>query len=341
VSRVDRDGEATAVDFDQDGQQLRLGPRARHAPGTRVAVYRVVLEPLPAPPVELFPVAPPAPIELATVLAGASAGQIVQLGDGTYIGPARIPDGVTVRGLGPGRTVVDGFESAAVGLGRNSRLEHCTVRGGGNRIAWLPKTVLLMNGVGGVALGCRIDGHVEIAAADCRIVSCTVTGVLARGVDHVSVLRSTLTGMQWDCAIDLDGGTGHVVESCDIHDVLEGVRLTRTIDAEVRGNRIRARWWGVRAVDSEASEIAANAFDHTMRAVDVDGGTLAEITGNAVRDGDSGCIVQRGASATVVAGNHWERTRIGLLAWDAGDVRHRDNAAVDLAEQDRAVTIGP
>lgn len=341
VARVERDDTSQPIDFEQEADQLRLGPRARHAPGTRAAVYRIELEPLPPAPVELFPAAPPAAIELATVLEGAKSGQIVQLGDGTYMGPARIPDGVTVRGLGPARTVIDGFESAAVGLGLHSRVEHCTIRGGGARIAWLSKPVVLMGGAGGVVLGCRIDGHVEISAPACRIVSCTLTGALAKSVDHVSVLRSTLSGMRWDCAVDIDGGTGHVVESCEIGDVLEGVRLTRTIDAVVRGNRIRARWWGVRTVDTEATVVAANAFDRTMRAVDVDGGALAEVTGNAVRDGDSGCIVQRGASDVVVAGNHWERTRIGLLAWDAGDVRHHDNIAVDLAEPDRAVTIGP
>ena len=304
-----------------------------------MAVYRIGLEPLPPRPIELFPSAPPAPIELTTALADVTPGQIVQLGDGTYIGPARIPDGVTVRGLGPARTVIDGFESTAVVLGDNSRLEHCSVRGGGRRIAWIPKVVVRLAGSNGVLLGCRIDGHVEIAATDCRVTSCSLTGVLANGVDRVTVARCTCTGMSWDCAIDLEGGTGHLVESCDINQVLEAIRITRTIGAEIRGNRIRARWWGVRAIDTEASEIAANSFERTMRAVDIDGGALTEITGNAVLDGDSGCIAQRGASDITVAGNHWERNRIGLLAWDAGLVRHYDNTAVDLA--DAAVTIGP
>ena len=344
VTRVDADGIERPVDFEQDDRGLRLALRSRHLSGhdgvaVRAAVYRIELEPAPPPPVELFLTAPPEPIELAAVLADATAGQIVQLGDGTYVGPARIPDGVTVRGLGPARTVIDGFESAAIVLGRNSRLEHCTVRGGGQRIAWLPKVVAKLAGLHGVLLGCRVDGHVEVADADCRITSCAVSGVLARGVDRVTVTRCTSTGMSWDCAIDIEGGTGHVVESCDITQVLEAIRLTKTIGAEIRGNRMRARWWGVRAIDTEATEVAANSFEHTMRAVDVDGGTLAEVTGNAVLDGDSGCIVQRGASDVTVAGNHWERLRIGLLAWDAGFVRHHDNTVVDLA--DAPVTIGP
>jgi alpha-L-fucosidase len=190
-------------------------------------------------------------------------------------------------------------------------------------------------------LGCEVDGHVEFTAPDCRIVSCSLTGALAKGADRITVSRSTLVGMNWDCAIDIEAGSGHLIESCRIDHVLEAIRLTRTTGATVRGNTVAARWWGVRAVDSEGTQVVGNTFVHTMRAVDIDGGALALVTGNAVADGDSGCIVQRGASDTEIAGNRWERTRIGILAWDAGPLRHHDNAAVDLLDPDHTVTIGP
>ena len=61
----------------------------------------------------------------------------------------------------------------------------------------------------------------------------------------------------------------------------------------------------------------------------------------AVADGDSGCIIQRGASETTVSGNRWERCRTGLLGWDVGAVRYHGNAIVDPADPDHAVTIGP
>lgn len=347
VQRVERDGVEVPVDFDQLGERVALLPRSRYHPSARdpdavhTTVYRVVLEPVPPPPIELFPAPQPAPIELAPILASATSGQIVQLGDGTYVGPARVPDGVTLRGLGPDRTSIDGVEGLAVTLGRQSRVEHCTIAGGGPRIAWLPKPVVRLAGAGASLLGCSVEGHVEVAASDVRLVSCAMTGVIATDVDRVSVLRSMCSGMNWDCAIDITGGTGHVVESCALDSVLQGVRLTRTVDAHIRGNRIRARWWGVQAIDTEATLVAGNAVLRTMRAVDVDGGTQAEVTGNAVSDGDSGCVVQRGATNTTVSGNRWERTRIGLLAWDAGDVRDHGNAAVDLLEPDHAVLIGP
>ena len=345
ITRLDPDGDHR-VDFEQDATGLRVGrPRhvldRRHGDGVRATVYRIELERAVPAPVELFASVPTPPVELAALLAGAKAGQIVQLGDGVHVGPARIPDGVIVRGLGPGRTVIDGVESIAVALGAGSRIEHCTLRGGGRRIAWIPRIAARLVGAGAVAIGCHVDGHIEIDAADCRITSCQLSGVIARHVDRVTVTRSTCTGMGWDTAIDIEGGTGHVIDGNEITTTLEAIRLTRTIGVEVRGNRVRSRWWGVRTIDTEATEVAANFFERTMRAVDVDGGALVEVTGNSVRDGDSGCIVQRGAADIEIAGNHWERTRIGLLAWDAGPIREHDNTAVDLSDPERTVQYGP
>ena len=343
VTAVTLSGSTQSLEFEQDAAELRVRRGgAGWTPGALgIEVYRIELEPLPPPPIELFPTETVATVELAGALAGARRGQIVQLGDATYVGGGHVPDGVTVRGLGPDRTILEGFDTHAVSLGAGARLEHCAVRGGGVRIVWLPKIAVVLSGNGANLLGCTIDGHVEIGAADCRVTSCSGTGVVAADVDHVTVARSTFRGANWDCAIDITGGSGHLIESCDVADVLEAVRLTRTTGATVRGNRIRARWWGVRAVDSEGTLVVANAMSAVTRAVDIDGGTLAEVTGNAVADGDSGCVVQRGASATTVAGNRWERTRIGLLAWDSAPVKHHDNAAVDLAEPDRTITIGP
>jgi alpha-L-fucosidase len=345
VTRVEADGDV-AVGFEQGTDGLTVGRRRhldRPAPDDAVdiAVYRIELDPPPPAPIELFPTVAAHHVELASVLAGAKPGSIVQLGDGTYVGPARIPDGVTVRGLGPARTVIDGRESQAVSVGRDAHLEHCTLRGGGPRIVWLPKVAAVLSGPGAVMLGCAVDGHVEIASDDCRVISCALTGVVAKAVDRVVVSRSTFAGMNWDCAVEIELGTSHLIESCEFHDLLDAIRLTGTVGATVRGNRIEARWWGVRAVDTESTLVAANSISHTMRAVDIDGGTLAEVTGNAVADGDSGCIIQRGASETTVSGNRWERCRTGLLGWDVGAVRYHGNAIVDPADPDHAVTIGP
>jgi alpha-L-fucosidase len=336
-------GAALEWNQSDDGLVVR---RLDRTPVVGPPVYHVELEP-PGPPVALHeatlfatdPRAEPRP--LAPLLDGAPSGSIVQLGDGTYTGPATVPAGVTLRGLGPDRTVVDGGGATALEVATGSHLEHLAVRGGGSRIAWLPVATVRVIGRGAVVLGCRVEGHVVVAASDTRVRATEAAGVVADGVDRLTVSRCRLGGMRWDVGVDVRGGSGHLVESCDVHDHLCAIRLDGAIGAMVRGNVVRARWWGVHLVGTESTEVVGNAVSETMRAVDVEGGALATVTGNAVRDGDSGCIVQRGAAGAAVGGNRWERCRIGLLAWDTAGVRHTGNAAVDLHEPDHAVTIGP
>lgn len=331
-------GRAVAFSQDDRGVRLRLPPGT----GRRMPeVYQVEVAPPTSEPITLFGEPGTSPIPLAEAIGDAGPGDIVRLGDGTYLGPARIPDGVTVRGLGPDRTVLEGLGSAAAALGDRSRLEHCAVSGGGDRIVWLPRTALTISGHHATVIGCRVDGHIAITGDEAKVTSCALTGVVATGADRLVVARCHFVGMQWDCGIDLAGGANQLVESCHFDALLVGVRGSGTIAATVRNNSLTTRWWGVQIVDGEATTVTGNSFERTMRAVDIDGGTLAEVSGNAVVDGDSGCVVQRGASECTVAGNHWDRCRIGLLAWDAGSVRHHDNIAVDLLESDSRYVVGP
>jgi alpha-L-fucosidase len=332
------DGSAVAFEQSPAGVQLARPPRrAQRMP----AVYRIEHEPPPPPPIELFPATEASATELAALLADARTGDIVQLGEGTYLGPARIPDGVTVRGLGPTRTTIDGLESVAVTLGPESRLEHCRTVGGGPRIGRLPQVSVRVAGDGATLIGCDVVGHIAIDAGSTRVSSCTASGAIASGPNRVEIVRSTFTGMGTDVGIEITGGAGHLVDSCELLGHVAAVVVTGTVGATVRANRIRARWWGIRVRDSEATDVVGNKIEMTMRAVDIDGGADARVTSNAVSDGDSGCVLQAGASNAWIGGNHWERCRIGLLAWDAGEFRHRDNACADLADDAGAVIVGP
>ena len=335
--------DGSILDWEQDDRGLRIRRLDRTPPGL-APVYRIVLEAPASAPVELFDAdrhGAAEPVPLSSLLDGTRAGQLVQLGEGRYIGPAHVPDGVTVRGLGPARTVIDGAAAAAITLGTDSRVEHVTIEGGGERIAWFPVPVVRINGPGAAMLGCVVRGHVIVSAHRAKIRACDVFGVVARGVDGVVVSRSRVNGMRWDVGIDLTDGAGHLVDSCEIVGHLCAVRFAGTIASTVRGCTVRARWWGVHLAGCDGTAVIGNDVGGTMRAADVDGGTLNHVEGNVVHDGDSGCIVERGASQTVVAGNRWERCRIGVLAWDVGDISHRDNAAVDLHEPEHTVAIGP
>jgi alpha-L-fucosidase len=146
--------------------------------------------------------------------------------------------------------------------------------------------------------------------------------------------------MRWDVGVHLTGGADHEIDTCTITDHLCAIRLTDTIGSVVRGCSITARWWGVHLERTQGAHVHGNLVTSTMRAVDVDGGTEALIDGNAVSDGDSGCVLERGASGCQVSGNHWERCRIGLLAWDVTGLHQQDNHAIDLHEPEHASVIG-
>jgi alpha-L-fucosidase len=345
VAAVHRDGATVGFHQGADGLHVEgwrsaLERRARAGRVDDIAVYRLTMTPVDQP-IELFEPAPRQPIALAPLARDARPGDIVQLGDGTYVGPLTVPAGVIVRGLGAGRTTIDGGGATAVVLERNARLEHLSVRGGPGRVAWYPSAAVEVQGPYATLLGCRVDGHVVVRADDVVIRATAAIGVVAEGADRLTVSRSQFRGMRWDIGVHLIGGAGHEIDSCEFRDHLCGIRASNTTGTIVRGNNIVARWWGIHLEQTERAHVYGNFVDHTMRGIDIDGGTQAVIDGNAVCDGDSGCIVEWGASDSQVSGNRWERCRIGVLEWEATGLHVRDNTAIDLHEPDAAYAAGP
>lgn len=350
VTGVERVGPAGAhpVAFRQDGDGLQLElPRPSSwrrnnrgvgggtdspgagVPAVGIAVYRIGLEPVERP-VELFePVARDAR-ELGPLLAAAGPGDIVRLGDGTYHGDATVPADVTVRGLGPSRTRIDG----ALRAGRNSRIEHLTLAPSGDEPA------LVVEGPFASVLGCEITGDVVVAADDVLLRASTLATVRSSDVDRLTVSRCQLRGRRAAVGVRVDGGADHEIDSCEFRGHQCAVRVTGTVGTVVRGNDIEAGRWGVHLQRTERAHAHGNRIGNTMRAVDVDGGVGAVVDGNVALDGDSGCVVQRGAADCHVAGNHWERCRIGLLAWNATGLHHQDNHVQSLHEPDHAVVVG-
>jgi alpha-L-fucosidase len=341
------EGAVTTPRFRQDGTGLvvdvsRSFPERRDRPGrlNDVRVYRIEHR-QPERPVELFSPAPRQPVDLAPLMRDVASGDIVQLGDGTYTGPVTVPAGVVLRGLGGRRTVIDGGGHTAVVLERGARLEHLTVTGGPPRVEWQPTPTVEVRGDAVTVIGCSIDGHVVVDADDVLVRATTAAGVVVAGGDRASVSRCQLSGMRWDVGVDLVGGGGHEVDSCEIQGHLCSIRATATTGTVVRGNNLSGRWWGIHLHRTEGAHVHGNFITHTMRGIDIDGGSQALIDGNAVCDGDSGCIVEWGASDCQVTGNRWERCRIGVMAWEAIALHEHANEATDLHEPESASITGP
>jgi len=335
------DGGDIDIDRDRSGVRIR---RVDRRPTQPASLYRIRYRVRAQGALELFSADEIKPLDLASAVADARSGDVIVLGEADYLAPAVIPDGVVVRGLGPARTRIVAAphsstpdHSTLVTLGRGSRLEHLEVVGAAGSV---PPAVTI-SGDGALLLGVRITGETLIVADRVVVRGSELDTIRADAVDRIRVSRSTLRGNRWNTGVWITGGTGHEIEGCEFVDHLCAIRLDGTQNATIRGNDLRARWWAAHLKDTTVTHVVANSISATMRAVDVDGGVDVVVDGNAVSDGDSGCIVEHGATSITVSGNHWSRCRIGLLVWDAGDVIHRGNVTVDLYEPDRAVEIGP
>jgi len=278
---------------------------------------------------------------LQPLLDGAGPGDVVQLHEGPFQGPARVPRGVTVRGMGWDRTSVLGAGRTAVVLEAGARLENVHVLDGPPRVWNFAAPIVRLEGPASTIAGCRCDGHIVIDADDATVRSVVGVGVIGMdGVDRTTIQNCAFKGMRWDVGIELNGGSGHLISRNEVIDHLCNVRLTQTIAASVSENRFEGRWWAVHLAGCDHIEVVDNSVQHTMRAVNVEGGNGCVVTGNWIADGDSGALIEFGATETAVIDNHVERCRTGVLVWDAPTTRIGPNTFVDLHEE-QAVVRGP
>lgn len=334
--------DVTSIEADDGGslhwEQHRGGvslTRIDRSPAGLAGVYRVRLHPA-AEAIRLFEErdAPPKPLQ--RLLDEARLGDVIQLREGLYQGPIEVPDGVTVRGLGWDRSMVTTHTAAPdanaliASLGIGARLENVHLAG----------SAIL--GANAAMAGCRCDGPIEILGDDVTVSSVIASAVVGiAGSDRTTVERCALKGARSsagvDIGIDLTGGSGHRIHRNEVVDHLCGVRLANVSASIVSENRFESRWWGVHLRRCDHVEVVDNNMQHTMRAVDVDGGNGSIVTGNWVADGDSAAVVEFGATETSVIDNHVERCRIGVLVWDAPTTRLGPNTFVDLHEEDPIV----
>lgn len=312
--------------------------RLDRSPTGLAGIYRIGLHPV-AERIRLFDQGADSPRPLQPLLDSAKPGDIVQLADGTYQGPITVPDGITLRGMGWDRTTIVGGGQAAVHVGAGARLEHVSLSEGPKRFFNFHAPIAVINGAGAAIVGCHCDGHVIIAADDAVVQSVSGHGIVGIA-ERITIERCTLKGMRWDVGIELTGGSGHSVVQNEVVDHLCNVRLRDASASVISENRFEGRWWAVHLANCDHVAVIENNIQHTMRAVDVQSGNGAIVTGNWIADGDSGALVEMGATDTSVIDNHIERCRIGVLVWDAPTTRVGPNTFVDLHEED-PVVIGP
>ncbi len=337
VSTIDAD-DGGALHWEQHSGGVTLS-RVDRSPTGLAGVYRIGLRPV-AEAIRLFDERTEPPIALQPLLDEATPGDVVQLAEGRYQGPVVVPDGVTLRGMGWDRSSLLGGGACAATVGAGGRIEHIHITDVGTRVFNVATAGVVMAGARSAIVGCRCDGQVVIEADDVAVQSVIGSGVSGNQIERVTIERCALKGTRWDVGIEVTGGSGHRITRNEVVDHLCGIRLADVSASAVTENRIEGRWWGVHLAHCDHVEVADNNMQHTMRAVDVAGGNGSNVTGNWVADGDSGALVEFGATDTSVIDNHIERCRIGVLVWDAPTTTIGPNTFVDLHDEEPVVT-GP
>lgn len=292
--------------------------------------------------------------DLDALWADARPGTVIALGAGMHRALTPVPPGVTVRGLGAQRTTV--IAPGGLQMEAGARVEMLHVRGAADG-SHEADVGLRVTGADAVALGVHVDGVVRIAAPGAVLRGCELRGVHAHAIDRVQIVRCRIHGDHNESGnsgghshgvgplagtgVRLEGGSGHLVDGCELWDLSIGIATVGSGHMTLRGNALRNVRTAIHLCSSEGAHLVATSVRTATRAVDIEGGSGHLIEGNSVARSDSGCVVRAGATDVVVAGNHWQQCRIGLLLWEAGTVQHRDNTVAHLLEPEHPVISGP
>ena len=278
---------------------------------------------------------------ITEALAGAVAGDVVEIGPGRYtreIGeqfPLVVPAGVTLRAaasLGARRVVIDAGGSAGVQLaGDDATLERVTVTGAAPGYMMVPPTCVI--GGGGdrlVVRECHVESIAFTGGAGHQVLRNVIAGgsVWCMGADACEVRANYQHGLRWGVGIMLAGGAHHVVVENECEDDLCAIRVAGTDGVRIEHNRTETRWWGIHVLDARDTTVRSNRAWRVMRAVNVEG---AAATGNVVERQlaehcDTGVLIERGADRTRVIDSWLHDCRVGVLVFEAGTVELTNTA---------------
>jgi alpha-L-fucosidase len=321
-----RAADGTELTFKESVDGVRVDARsvARHPLGTRYEVSCGRSRPI------RVSVAAKT-FRIADALATAQPGDVVVVPAGVFTDepfPLNVPAGVTLKGAGAHATTIDAGGRIAVALQAGASLRGLTVTGGAPGYMMIPATCV------------TTTGH------DCTVAECHVQSIMVNGGDRVIIERNVVAGgkiwcvgandatirgnyqhgLRWGAGIECNGGRGQLIEANECRDSLAAIKCTATHNVEIVRNRYETRWFGIHLLDAHNSRCYRNQAWHTMRAVNVEGGTGNRVEKQLAEHCDSGVMIEGGAEGTVVAESWLHDCRIGVFIWGAGTVSLEGNA---------------
>jgi alpha-L-fucosidase len=165
---------------------------------------------------------------------------------------------------------------------------------------------------------CEVEGSIEVdGGSDVEVAWSVVTcgNIRLVGTERASVTGNRQRDVRAEIGIHLVGGRAHRVEANTVTDSRCGIRLERCRDASVSANQVAGRWCAVHLEHCDGARATGNRVTG-MRAFTVSGGAANELTANVADGTDTGVLLEAGADATVVTGNHFTGCRVAVMAWD-------------------------
>jgi alpha-L-fucosidase len=259
---------------------------------------------------------------IAELLAEATAGDVVTLPAGRYereAFPVTVPAGVTLQGESARSTEIDAGGRHAIVLSAGATLAHVTVNGAAPGYMMIPPTCVTGAGDNITVTDCVVESLMLGGGAGHVVANNVVTGgkIWCAGTNRVTIRANFQYGLRWGAGIECNGGEGHVIAGNELRDDLCAIRCTDTKGARIERNRYETRWFGVHVVNATETEIVSNQARHTMRAVNVEGGTGNVVDRQLAEACDTGVVVEGGADATRITQSWLHDCRVGILVWRA------------------------
>jgi alpha-L-fucosidase len=338
------------VDATQTDHGLVVDARAE--PVALAACYRIDLEPRPTGPVRVRDTAAPGTVTrngdpfpcIADALLDAAPGDVVEVTAGRYSDaterfPLVIPAGVTLRAApGTAATAVVIDSGGAIGAtltGDEAKLLGVSLVNAAAGYMMIPPTcVTIANASYTEVRDCHVESIGITGGAGHRIERNVVSGgnIWAMFVIESTIASNFQHGLRWGAGIEVRGGRDNTVEHNECRDDLCAIRVAQAGDIRVVRNRYETRWFGVHVHDARNVLVRRNQAWRTMRAVNVEGGTDVTVEKNLAEHCDTGVLVERDATNTVVAENWLHDCRVGVLCWDDRDTKLRGNAMSEPRE---------
>jgi alpha-L-fucosidase len=276
---------------------------------------------------------------LAQRLAGATPGDVVDVPAGRYdreAFPIMVPAGVTLRGAGSARVVIDAGGTVGVVLGgEGATLEGVTVTGAAPGYMMIPPTCVTGQGADRLTVrNCHVESIAIVGGSGHVVAGNVVAGgkVWLLGTSDSEVRANYQHGLRWGAGIEVQGGTGNMVAENECRDDLAAIKCVETTGTRIERNRYETRWFGIHLVNAESSSLYRNRALRTMRAVTLEGGTGNSVEKQLAEHCDSGVVVEGGATATTIADSWFHDCRVGWFFWGAGDLELRGNAISEPRE---------